>query len=478
MGKILQKPTGFYDKFVRKPGTYDQVTHYCPGCGHGRIHKLIAEAMQNLEIGDQTVFISPVGCSVFAYYYFDCGNIQSAHGRAPAVGTGVARSNPHAITISYQGDGDLGAIGTSEIIHAANRGERMTIIFVNNGIYGMTGGQMAPTTLPGQITSTTPYGRDAATTGLPMKMCEIISQLDAPVYVERTAVTDAKGIMKTKRAITKALKSQKEGYGFSFVEILSACPIGWKMSANDSIKRIEEEMIPYFPLKTFKDEIADRTPRPVVPVAPSQEDVLKALGHDQKEEILFKNDKKFIDDFTTQKVRIAGFGGQGVLMAGTTLGMLGMELGLDVTWLPSYGPEMRGGTANCHVVLSNKEVGSPVVESPNVLIAMNEPSLVEFEPSVTPGGLVIVNSSVVVGKCKRSDVTVLEIPMTEIADSCGLKAAANMASISAYLAFSKVIEKDQLVTLIKAKFKKKSLIEQNVAVIEAAYKYVSDHVRG
>lgn len=471
MGKILQKPAGFNEDFVRKPGNYPKVTHYCPGCGHGRIHKLIAESMEDLEIIDRTQFVSPVGCSVFGYYYFDCGNFQAAHGRAPAVGTGAARSNPHAITISYQGDGDLAAIGTAEIIHAANRGENMTVIFVNNGIYGMTGGQMAPTTLEGQATSTSPTGRDVATTGHPIKMSEIISQLEAPVYVERVAVSGAKDIMKAKKAIHKALKSQKDGYGFSFVEILSSCPIGWKMDPVDANQRIDDVVKEMFPLGTYKDVIDQRTPVIPTPVDVKAEKVIEVLGVNQ-ESNLFSEKKEFISNFKDQSIKVAGFGGQGVLMAGTTLGYLGMELGLNTTWLPSYGPEMRGGTANCSVNISNDEIGSPIVEKPTVFIAMNEPSLFNFGNDVQPGGLIIVNSSVVTKKFERDDVTIIEVPMTQIADECGVKAAANMSAVTAYLTYTGVISLDDLTTFLSANFKKKHLLDKNIAVIKATEEYV------
>ncbi len=474
MTKILEKPKSLYTNFDRKPGEYPKVTHYCPGCGHGRIHKLIAEALDQLECADETVFVSPVGCSVFGYYYFNTGNFQAAHGRAPAVGTGVARSNPGKMVISYQGDGDLGAIGTAEIIHAANRGENMTVIFVNNTIYGMTGGQMAPTTLEGQVTATSPYGRETETMGKAIRFSEIMSTLDAPVHVERVAVTDTKHIMKAKKAIYKALKSQRDGQGFSFVEIVSACPIGWKMSPKDSIKRINEEVIPYFPLGVFKDETETRKAKKVTPNTCKEEDIINVLGVD-KESNLFTKDQKYIDNFKTQNIRVAGFGGQGVLLAGTVMGSLGMELGLNTSWLPSYGPEMRGGTANCHVVLSNKKIGSPFVEAPDVLIAMNEPSLVSFQKSVVKDGIIIANSSIINTKSSRKDVTVLEIPMTEIAESCGVKAAANMCAVAAYLAYTDVIKVDDMIKGIRANFKKKSLVEKNVEVINAAVKFVKEN---
>ena len=471
---ILSKPKSFLDSFDRKPGKDDKVVHYCPGCGHGRIHKLIAEALDTLEVADQTVFVSPVGCSVFAYYYFNTGNVQAAHGRAPAVATGVARSNPHGMVISYQGDGDLAAIGMAEILHAANRGENMTVIFVNNQIYGMTGGQMAPTTLETQKTATSPAGRDVGVEGYPIKMSEMIATLSAPVYVERVAVSDAKNIMKTKKAILKALRSQKERQGFSFVEVLSACPVGWKMTPVEANKKIEEVVKNVFPCQMFKDETADRAPLARLETQYHPEKVPEALGFTGRQK-LFPRDESFIKNFREQTLRIAGFGGQGVLMAGTTLGLLGMECDLNVSWLPSYGPEMRGGTANCHVVLSGKETGSPVVDTPNVLIAMNGPSLDEFEPTVSKDGLIIVNSSIITREVHRKDVRTLRVPMNELADAGGIAAAANMAAVAAYLAYTHVMDVEKLCALIKVNFKKKDLVDKNIAVIKAARDYVHQH---
>jgi 2-oxoisovalerate ferredoxin oxidoreductase beta subunit len=463
MSLVLKRPTGFQDKFERKPGADKEVTHYCPGCGHGRIHKLVAEAMQELEIRERTVFISPVGCSVFGYYYFNCGNVQAAHGRAPAVGTGISRSLPHSLTISYQGDGDLAAIGTAEIIHAANRGENMTVIFVNNGIYGMTGGQMAPTTLQGQKTTTSPYGREVTDTGHPIRMSEIIATLEAPVFVERVMVSDAKNIFKAKRAIQKAIKAQKDGLGFSFVEVLSTCPIGWKMRPVDAIKRLEEQMQVYFPVKNFKDVVATR-PAKAARMPYSPEKIFEVIGLEERAPVI-EVTPDFIKNFPIQKIRVAGFGGQGVLMAGSTLGLLAMEHNLFATWLPSYGPEMRGGTANCHVVLSNKSIGSPVVDHPNVLIAMNIPSLDTFEDLVEKNGLIIVNSSIINRKVKRQDIKAIYIPMTEIAESAGLRAASNMVAVATYLISTGVMTVENLIKLISVNFKKKDLVEQNIQII-------------
>ncbi len=240
-----------------RKGDLQQQTHYCPGCGHGVAHKLIAEALEELGLQDKTIFVSPVGCSVFAYYYFDVGNVQLAHGRAPAGATGIKRTCPDKIVISYQGDGDLAAIGTAEIIHAANRGEKITVFFINNAIYGMTGGQMAPTTLVGQKSTTSPFGRRPSNEGFPLHMAELISTLEAPVYVERVALSDNKNIMKARKAVRKALEIQRDGIGFSFVEILSPCPTIWAKDPVEARKWVAETMIPNFPLNVFKDKAHD-----------------------------------------------------------------------------------------------------------------------------------------------------------------------------------------------------------------------------
>ncbi|TFG58776.1 MAG: 2-ketoisovalerate ferredoxin oxidoreductase, partial [Spirochaetales bacterium] len=217
------KPGAFYDTFERK-GPGDRVPHYCPGCGHGNMHKLIAEAVSELGIQDRTVFLSPVGCSAFAYYYFDTGNVACSHGRAPAVGTGISRTLDNTVVISYQGDGDLAGIGMAEIMHAANRGEHLAVFFINNAIYGMTGGQTAPTTLLGQKTATSPLGRQFLLEGGPIRMAELINQLDAPVFIERVSLSEPANIIRAKKAVHKALLNQAEGRGFSFVEALSPCP--------------------------------------------------------------------------------------------------------------------------------------------------------------------------------------------------------------------------------------------------------------
>lgn len=247
MNTVFQKPHALTDAPL----------HYCPGCTHGIIHRLVAEAIDELGIEGRTIGVASVGCSVFAYNYFNCDMVQAAHGRAPAVATGVKRSDPNNIVFTYQGDGDLAAIGTAETVHSAARGENITVIFVNNAIYGMTGGQMAPTTLPGQVTQTSPYGRDVNTVGYPVKICEMLSELDGACYLERVAVDDVKHVRAAKAAIKKAFQNQIEGKGFSLIEVLSTCPTNWGMTPDKALAWLRENMIPYYPLGVYKDKYAE-----------------------------------------------------------------------------------------------------------------------------------------------------------------------------------------------------------------------------
>ena len=238
----------------KKPRTLrDTRMHYCPGCGHSIIHKILSQNIDELGIRERTIIVAPVGCSVLIYNYLDCDGTEAAHGRAAAVATGIKRAQPDRIVISYQGDGDLAAIGIAETIHAANRGEKFSVIFVNNAIYGMTGGQMAPTTLAGQFTKTTPFGRDPEQAGQPLQMCELLNQLVLPVYIERVSVHDVKNVIRAKKAFKKALQYQIDGTGYSFVEVLSMCPTNWGMTPQASAGWLEEQMIPYYPLAVFRD---------------------------------------------------------------------------------------------------------------------------------------------------------------------------------------------------------------------------------
>ena len=239
--------------FQKTKGLTDKETHYCPGCTHGIIHRLVAECLEELGVLGDAIGVAPVGCAVMAYDYFNCDMVEAPHGRAPAVATGIKRARPENVVFTYQGDGDLAAIGTAETVHSATRGENITIIFVNNAIYGMTGGQMAPTSLPGQVTQTTPYGRDVNYSGYPVRICEMLSTLSGVAYAERVAVNNVPNIRKAKAAIKKALTAQIEKKGFSIVEVLSGCPTNWGMTPLEALKWIDDKMIPYYPLGVYKD---------------------------------------------------------------------------------------------------------------------------------------------------------------------------------------------------------------------------------
>ncbi|MDJ0975068.1 MAG: thiamine pyrophosphate-dependent enzyme [Planctomycetota bacterium] len=239
------------------------MTHYCPGCTHGVVHRLTAEVLEELGLLGQTIGVAPVGCSVLAYQYFNFDMFEAAHGRAPAVATGAKRARPDKIVFTYQGDGDLASIGGNQILHAANRGEKITVIFLNNAIYGMTGGQMAPTTMPGQRTTTSPFGRDLEDTGHPIRVAELLSTLATPAYIARGAAHDAKHTVRLKKMIKKAFEHQRDGTCFSFVEVLSTCPTNWGLSPNEATDWVEAEMVPYYPLGVFKEPAAAKVPERV-----------------------------------------------------------------------------------------------------------------------------------------------------------------------------------------------------------------------
>jgi 2-oxoisovalerate ferredoxin oxidoreductase beta subunit len=433
----------FYPAYERK-GELEHQTHYCPGCGHGTIHKMLARAIDELGTQDRTILISPVGCSVFAYYYFDVGNVQAAHGRASAVATAVKRSRPHSIVISYQGDGDLAAIGSAEILHAANRGENITVIFVNNAIYSMTGGQFAPTTLIGQKSTTTPNGRSALNEGYPLHVSELLATLEAPVYIERVGLGDNKQIAQAARAIRRAVENQVHGLGFSLIEILSPCPTIWKMSPLEAQRWVRNEMEKTFPLGAFRDRIGDAQPRPMPVEPPALETIpalldLDAAGPDEPTSPTGRIGAK-ID----LRVRVAGFGGQGVLLLGEVLAEAGLDAGLEVSWLPSYGPEMRSGTSNCHVRIAREPIDSPLVTKPGTLVAMNEPSLRKFAASVQPGGWILYNGDRIPADLARADLHVLARPFTQLADQLGDARAANMVMLGALAEISGALPEESI----------------------------------
>ncbi len=245
--------------FQKPKSLTDAELHYCPGCTHGIIHRLVAEAIDTLGVEGKAIGVAPVGCAVMAYNYFACDMVEAAHGRAPAVATGLKRSLPENVIFTYQGDGDLASIGMAETVHAATRNENITVIFVNNAIYGMTGGQMAPTSLPGQVTQTSPYGRDVTVAGYPIRVCEMLSKLDGPEFIARVAVNNVKNVKTAGKTILKAFQNQIEGKGFSLVEVVSSCPTNWGMTPIKALEWVENNMIPYYPLGVYKDRSAEVT---------------------------------------------------------------------------------------------------------------------------------------------------------------------------------------------------------------------------
>ena len=443
---VHEKAKAFYQVYERKEDLQHQ-THYCPGCGHGIVHKMLAAAIDELGIQDRTVLISPVGCSVFAYYYFDVGNVQAAHGRAPAVATAVKRTRPNSIVISYQGDGDLSAIGSAEILHAANRGENLTVIFVNNAIYSMTGGQVAPTTLVGQISTTTPKGRNPATEGYPLHVSELLATLQAPVYIERVGLGDNKQIVQAGRAVRRALENQVRGLGFSLVEILAPCPTIWKMSPVEAQHWVRDVMEKTYPLGVLRDRTKEAEPRPETAPAPVLDRIPQLLGIAREELSIGAAEQAPVPDVDLQ-VRIAGFGGQGVLLLGEMLAEAGLDAGLEVSWLPSYGPEMRSGTSNCHVRLARSPIDSPLVNHPDVLVAMNEPSLHKFAASVRPGGWILYNGESVPPECQRADVQSLACSFTHVADELGDSRAGNMVALGALLQIAEALPQASVETAL------------------------------
>ncbi len=461
---VHEKSPAFYDKFERK-AELQQQTHYCPGCGHGVVHKLIAESLTELGLQDRAILVSPVGCSVFAYYYFDVGNVQAAHGRASAVATALKRAHPESIVMSYQGDGDLAAIGTAEIIHAANRGENICVFFVNNSIYGMTGGQLAPTTLVGQYSTTSPWGRRPSNEGLPLHVAELLASLETPTYIERVAVSDMKNVMKAKKAIKKALQIQKDGGGFSLVEILSPCPTILKMDPLVARKWVAETLTKAFPLGVFRDRKPELPASAEVPV----KTVAQALGVEDGDGEQTASRHHHTREVT---VNFAGFGGQGVLLMGQLLAEMGLREQMEVSWLPSYGPEMRSGSAHCFVTLSHERIGSPLISRPEVLVAMNEISLRKFASTVVPGGLILYNAEKLPDDFAVTHARAVCIPVSQMADQLGSAKVANVVMLGALLEETGCLPTDTAVAVLESTVKNKKLLALDKQAIVAGRDYV------
>lgn len=469
--RILKHPDSLYDHYPRKGENNQTSTHYCAGCGHGILHKLIGEAMDELEIQDRCVMISPVGCSVFAYYYFDCGNVQTAHGRAPAVATGISRAEDDAIVMSYQGDGDLASIGLNETLQAANRGEKIVVFFVNNTVYGMTGGQMAPTTLVGEKTITCQEGRDPAYAGYPIHMCELIDSLKAPVYIERVSLANPEKIKRAKVAVKNALTIQKEGKGYAFVEVLSPCPTNLKQDAVSAQKFIEEQMEKEFEVKNFRDRYGEVS----TIVRPESDFTREKL--DEMFNVSRSEDSGYEDNPNLEPVsiKISGFGGQGVLSAGLTIAEAACSEGKHVSWYPSYGPEQRGGNSNCSIVISGETIGTPVVDEMDVLIALNKPSLEKFAPEVKEGGTIIYADNIGEFETDRN-VRVIAVPSVEIAEEHGNARTANTALIGVLMGLSDVLKQESYEEAIRNMFASKpKVIDVNIDVLRAGTEWLKNN---
>lgn len=422
--------SAFYGRFERHgsgEGLEAWATHYCPGCGHGLVQKYLAEAIEDLGVQDRTVAVSPVGCAVFMYWYLDVGNTQAAHGRAPAVAVGHKTANPDAIVVSYQGDGDLAAIGLAEILHAAQTGLPLTVLFVNNAVYGMTGGQMAPTTLMHQRTTTTPDGRTRMA-GEPLKVAEMIAGLDGPVYVERVALYDNKQRMRARKAIHRALSLQVENRGFAFVEILAECPTHLGVAPPDAERWVKEAMVPVFPLGVKKDVDLEPWYEPGTPDR-TPESLIRILDLDTTAAPASTARFPAHLDPSDVAIKLAGAGGDGVQTLGRILCRVGIGEGWDATWIPSYGPESRGGTSFADVHLALDEVLSPSAPRPDVLVAFNAPSLAKFGPDARPGAVVLWDSTVVAEV--PEGVAGRGIPFGRIAFELGDRRVKNMVALGA-----------------------------------------------
>jgi 2-oxoisovalerate ferredoxin oxidoreductase beta subunit len=420
--------------------------------------------MADLGIQDRCVVISPVGCAVFAYYYLDSGNVQAAHGRAPAIATGISRAEDNAIVIAYQGDGDLASIGLNETIQAANRGEKLAVFFINNTVYGMTGGQMAPTTLIGEVTATTPEGRDPRDQGYPIHISEILDTLKAPVFIERASLSDIEHIRKARRAVRKALEIQRDKKGYAFVELLSPCPTILRMDTVAITRFINEQMELEFPLKRFRDRSNEAEPIIRQESDFSLESLDRIFGCKDSVCVEFKKDPEFVP----KGVKIAGFGGQGVLSMGLALAQAAFGCGRFVSWYPDYGPEQRGGTSNCSVIVSGEPIGSPVVDHPDVLVAFNRPSLEKFAPMVQKGGVILYDS--LAGQFQAPEgVRAISVPATEIATDKGAHMAANTAMFGALMQTGKLgLPREAYGNAFRVTFAKKpKLIPKNLEILEA-----------
>jgi 2-oxoisovalerate ferredoxin oxidoreductase beta subunit len=456
----------FYERFDRHAGgegVKGHSTHYCPGCGHGLVHKYLTEAVESLGVQNRTVAISPVGCAVFLYYYIDAGNVQAAHGRAPAVALGQKLAHPESIVVSYQGDGDLASIGIAEILQAAQLGIPITVIFVNNAVYGMTGGQMAPTTLMGQRTATSPEGRGRLM-GEPLRMAEMIAQLDGPVYVERVALFDNKQRVKAQRAIKKAIRLQVENRGFALIEVLSECPLHLGLTPVEAERWVKEQMLPVFPLGVKKDVTKTREIWPPWKTPSFDPIAVHAAIGGAADRV-----PRFCAGFPREPwgddigLKLAGAGGDGAQTAAMIVARAAINEGFDATHIPSYGPESRGGTSYADVRVAEEDVLSPAAPRPHVLLAFNAPSLAKFGPLVADGGIAIYDSTVTPDPPRLAHgVRAVPVPATAIAQELGRVTVKNIVALGALAAATRLFPAETFLTAIRqALGDKPGLLELN-----------------
>ncbi|MEI7779640.1 MAG: 2-oxoacid:acceptor oxidoreductase family protein [Actinomycetes bacterium] len=470
----------FYRQFERNnhaQGISAHTTTYCPGCGHGLAQKYLAEAIDELGVQDRTVFVSPVGCSVFSYYYFDVGNSQAAHGRAPAVALGHKTANPDSIVICYQGDGDLASIGLAEIISTAQLGIPITIIFINNAIYGMTGGQMAPTTLMGQRTSTTPNGRQPLA-GQPLKMAELIAGLDGPVFVERVALFNNKQRIHAKRAIKQALELQVNGTGFAFIEVLAECPLYLGLEPPAAEDWVREQMVPVFPLGVKKDTTATAAFPPIPTPTFDPARLLDAIdAHSDRPPRFAEQFPKHLDPADIS-IKLAGAGGDGIQTAAMIITHCAINEGFDATDIPSYGPQSRGGTSYADVHVAHDEVLSPAVPHPHVLVAFNALSLAKFGPTVRPGGIVIYDTSIVTGDLPTlaANVRLVPVPLAALAKDVGTEQVKDIVALGALQGATQMFPKDTFLYAIRATLSaKRGQLELDEAAFTVGAEFVEKH---
>jgi 2-oxoisovalerate ferredoxin oxidoreductase beta subunit len=461
----MRVSTVFYQRFERHAhgeGLKAHSTHYCPGCGHGLVHKYLAQAIDELGVQNRAVAISPVGCAVFLYYYLDIGNSQAAHGRAPAVAIGHKLANPGSIVISYQGDGDLASIGLAEIMNAAQMGVPISVIFVNNGNYAMTGGQMAPTTLPGQKTTTTPEGRTEFF-GQPLKVAELIAQLDGSVYVERVALFDSKQRNRARKAIRKVIGMQIENRGFALVEVLSECPVQLHLDPIEAEKWVKEHMVPVFPLGVKKD-LSDTAQWLELEVPSFEPERLL-----DEIEAVSEKPARYAEAFPGHicehdiALKFAGTGGDGAQTAALLVTRAALQEGFDSTHIPSYGPESRGGTSYADVHVARERVLSPAAPAPDLLVAFNVPSLNKFGPKVRPGGTIVYDSSVITEVPDVAEaVNVYGVPLTDIAVGLGKRMVKNIVAVGALHAATRLFPEETFKSAIGEQLRSKpDLIPMN-----------------